>query len=45
MAQSPVRVVIAGGGVAGLETLVALRALAGAPVDLTLVAKSARSRC
>jgi sulfide:quinone oxidoreductase len=30
--------VIAGGGVAGLETLTALRALAGARVDLTLVA-------
>jgi sulfide:quinone oxidoreductase len=34
----PSRVVIAGGGVAGLETLMALRALAGARVELTLVA-------
>ena len=32
------RVVVAGAGVAGLETLVALRALAGARVDLTLLA-------
>ena len=32
------RVLIAGGGVAGLETLLALRALAGARVELTLVA-------
>jgi sulfide:quinone oxidoreductase len=32
------RVVVAGGGVAGLETLMALRALAGARVELTLVA-------
>src|SRR3954452_4105839 len=35
---SPLRVVIAGAGVAGLETLVALRALAGPRVQLTLVA-------
>jgi sulfide:quinone oxidoreductase len=32
------RVVVAGGGVAGLEALMALRALAGARVELTLVA-------
>lgn len=32
------RVVVAGAGVAGLETLVALRALAGSRVDLTLLA-------
>ena len=32
------RVVVAGGGVAGLEGLLALRALAGDQVDLTLVA-------
>src|SRR5919199_1424752 len=32
------RVVVAGGGVAGLETLIALRALAGERVDLALVA-------
>src|SRR3954470_11598340 len=35
---SPLRVVIAGAGVAGLETLVALRALAGPRVEVTLVA-------
>ena len=33
------RVVVAGGGVAGLEGLLALRALAGDRVDLTLVAR------
>src|SRR5215210_5632180 len=38
MPQSALRVVIAGGGVAGLETLLALRALAGDRVELTLVA-------
>jgi sulfide:quinone oxidoreductase len=32
------RVLIAGGGVAGLETLIALRALAGGRVDIALVA-------
>jgi len=32
------RVVVAGGGVAGLEGLLALRALAGDQIDLTLVA-------
>ena len=32
------RVVIAGGGVAALETLIALRDLAGDRVDITLVA-------
>jgi sulfide:quinone oxidoreductase len=36
------RVVIAGGGVAGLETLLALRALAGSRVDVTLVAPELR---
>lgn len=35
---TPSRVVIAGGGVAGLETLIALRDLAGDRVDITLVA-------
>src|SRR5690349_9859255 len=37
MARSPHRVVIAGGGIAGLEALLALRALAGDRVELTLV--------
>jgi sulfide:quinone oxidoreductase len=37
-ATAPIRVVVAGGGVAGLETLMALRALAGERVELTLVA-------
>jgi sulfide:quinone oxidoreductase len=36
--SAPIRVVVAGGGVAGLETLMALTALAGARVALTLVA-------
>ncbi len=36
--QSPLRVLIAGGGVAGLETLMALRELAGDLVTLTLIA-------
>ena len=36
--SSPARVVIAGGGVAGLEALLALRDLAGDRVSLTLVA-------
>jgi sulfide:quinone oxidoreductase len=36
------RVLIAGGGVAGLETLLALRAAAGDRVDITLVAPDAR---
>lgn len=36
--RSAARVVIAGGGVAGLETLLALHALAGDRVDITLVA-------
>jgi sulfide:quinone oxidoreductase len=36
-APSPVRVLIAGGGVAGLEALLALRDLAGDRVDLTLL--------
>jgi sulfide:quinone oxidoreductase len=35
---SRLRVLIAGGGVAGLETLLALRALAGDRVDITIVA-------
>src|SRR4051794_11483000 len=34
---TPHRVVIAGGGVAGLEALIALRALAGERVDITLL--------
>jgi sulfide:quinone oxidoreductase len=38
MTRTPFRVVIAGGGVAGLEALLALRALAGDRVELTLVA-------
>jgi sulfide:quinone oxidoreductase len=38
MSASPLRVLIAGGGVAGLETLMALRALAGDMIELTLVA-------
>ena len=37
-ASAPIRVVVAGAGAAGLETLMALRALAGARVELTLVA-------
>ena len=37
-----VRVLIAGGGVAGLETLLALRALAGDRVDITLVTPELR---
>jgi sulfide:quinone oxidoreductase len=35
--HKPLRVVVAGGGVAGLETLVAVRGLAGAATSLTLV--------
>src|SRR2546423_14595434 len=35
---SPLRVLIVGGGVAGLETLMALRGLAGDLVTLTLIA-------
>ena len=38
MSEPPIRVVIAGGGVAGLEALLALHALARARVRLTLVA-------
>ena len=38
MSHEPLRVVVAGGGVAGLEALTALHALAGFRVDLTLVA-------
>jgi sulfide:quinone oxidoreductase len=37
MTRTPFRVVIAGGGVAGLEALLALHALAGDRVELTLV--------
>jgi len=38
---TPARVVIAGGGVAALETLIALRDLAGDRVDITLIAPDA----
>src|SRR5437667_9941342 len=38
MTATPFRVAIAGGGVAGLEALLALRSLAGDRVELTLVA-------
>ena len=38
MPSTPLNVVIAGGGVAGLEALLALRALAADRVDLTLIA-------
>ena len=38
MSGSAIRVVVAGGGVAGLEALMALRALAGDRVELVLVA-------
>jgi len=38
MGDSALRVLIAGGGAAGLETMMALRALAGERVDLTLIA-------
>jgi sulfide:quinone oxidoreductase len=38
VSESPLRVVIAGGGVAGLESLMALRSLAGSRVELTLIA-------
>jgi sulfide:quinone oxidoreductase len=37
MVRTPHRVVIAGGGIAGIEALLALRALAGDRVELTLV--------
>lgn len=37
MSRSPFRVVVAGGGVAGLEAVLALRDLAGGRVELTLV--------
>jgi sulfide:quinone oxidoreductase len=36
--SNPLQVVIAGGGVAGLEALIALRSLAGGRVEITLVA-------
>lgn len=36
MTTTPLRVLVAGGGVAGIEALLALRALAGDRVDLTL---------
>jgi sulfide:quinone oxidoreductase len=38
MAPMPDRVLIVGGGVAGLETLLALRALAGDRIDISIVA-------
>ena len=41
MTSTPHRVVVAGGGVAGLEALLALRALAGDRVELTLVSPTA----
>jgi sulfide:quinone oxidoreductase len=41
MTPTPHRVVIAGGGVAGLEALLALHALAGDRVELTLVSPTA----
>ena len=42
MHGAPHRVVIAGGGVAGLEALVALHGLAGDRVDITLVSPNTR---
>jgi sulfide:quinone oxidoreductase len=41
-ATAPYRVVVVGGGVAGLEAVLALRALAGSRVAVTLVSPSAR---
>jgi sulfide:quinone oxidoreductase len=41
MTPTPQRVVVAGGGVAGLEALLALHALAGDRVELTLVSPTA----
>ena len=38
MSSSPTRVLIAGGGVAGLESLLALQALAGERVEIELLA-------
>jgi sulfide:quinone oxidoreductase len=38
MQPEPLRVVVAGGGIAGLETLIALRGIVGHRVDLTFVA-------
>jgi sulfide:quinone oxidoreductase len=38
---SPHRAVVAGGGVAGLETVMALRALAGSRVEITLISPDA----
>jgi len=35
--QSPLRVVVAGGGIAAVETILALRALAGPRIDITMV--------
>ena len=40
ISSQPLRVVIAGGGIAGLEALLALRAEAGSLADVTLVADS-----
>jgi sulfide:quinone oxidoreductase len=44
MPSSPFRVVVAGGGVAGIESLLALRSLAGARVELTLLSPDDRFR-
>ena len=35
---APMRVLVAGGGVAGMEAILALRELAGGPVDITMLA-------
>jgi sulfide:quinone oxidoreductase len=43
MARSAVHVVVAGGGVAGLETVLALRDLAGARVRITLVTTASQT--
>lgn len=42
MRRAPDHVLIAGGGVAGIETLLALRALAGDRVDITLLTPEAK---
>lgn len=41
---SPLDVLVAGGGVAGLETMMALRSLAAGRVELALVAPPSSSR-